>query len=180
MEVTTLIELAGIILGGGGIVGFIVGVCTIRWERMKAKAEAKKVNGEAHSAEYEGMKIEQDTYQEIIADLKEAWKEQKEYIGELKDERRQLRTERDSLREERDDLREEIDKLRKQQGILVGDIESLKKMVEALKPLICGRSNCEGREPDVIGLVSDDSFDVGAHPTNKSTGIRKPRTKKET
>ena len=105
MEVETWIAIIGLVIGGGGIVGFIVGLLTIKYERKKAK-------GEAHSAEYEGMKVEQDTYQELIIDLKEAWKEQKDYIGELTTDRRNLRQERNDLRKDIDDLREEFNRER--------------------------------------------------------------------
>ena len=47
MEIETILALVGAIIGGGGIVGFVVGLLTIKYERHKAK-------GEAHSAEYEG------------------------------------------------------------------------------------------------------------------------------
>lgn len=99
METSTILEAVALFIGTGGLAGFIVAMLTIRYERRKAK-------GEAHSAEFEGMKVEQDTYQELIDDLKNAWKEQKEYIGEL-------HTDRRNLREERDELRKEIEKVRK-------------------------------------------------------------------
>ena len=145
MEIETILALIGAIIGGGGIVGFIVGLLTIRYERRKAK-------GEAHSAEYEGMKVEQDTYQELILDLKTAWKEQKEYIAELHEDRRNLRT-------ERDELKQQIDVLEKKVNEQQGEIDNLKRIVNALKPLMCSQVGCNGRQTDIIGLVSDDSFD---------------------
>lgn len=140
-----ILALIGAIIGGGGIVGFIVGLLTIKYERHKAK-------GEAHSAEYEGMKVEQDTYQELILDLKTAWKEQKEYIAELHEDRRNLRT-------ERDELKQEIDVLGKKVNEQQCEIDDLKRIVSALKPLMCSQVGCGGRQTDIIGLVSDDSFD---------------------
>lgn len=145
MEIEMILTLIGAIIGGGGIVGFIVGLLTIRYERHKAK-------GEAHSAEYEGMKVEQDTYQELILDLKTAWKEQKEYIAELHEDRRNLRT-------ERDELKQQIDVLDKKVNEQQGEIDNLKRIVNALKPLMCSQVGCSGRQTDIIGLVSDDSFD---------------------
>jgi gas vesicle protein len=145
MEIETILALIGAIIGGGGIVGFIVGLLTIKYERHKAK-------GEAHSAEYEGMKVEQDTYQELILDLKTAWKEQKDYIAELHEDRRNLRI-------ERDELKQEISVLRKNVNEQQCEIDDLKRIVSALKPLMCSQVGCGGRQTDIIGLVSDDSFD---------------------
>ena len=140
-----ILALIGAIIGGGGIVGFIVGLLTIKYERHKAK-------GEAHSAEYEGMKVEQDTYQELILDLKTAWKEQKEYIAELHEDRRNLRI-------ERDELKQEIDVLGKKVNEQQCEINDLKRIVSALKPLMCSQVGCNIRQTNIIGLVGDDSFD---------------------
>lgn len=145
METSTILEAVALFIGTGGLAGFIVAMLTIRYERRKAK-------GEAHSAEFEGMKVEQDTYQELIDDLKTAWKEQKEYIGEL-------HTDRRNLREERDELRKEIEKVRKEQQDQARRIASLGMMVEAMRPLICSVVGCKDRMDNIIGLVSDDSFE---------------------
>ena len=56
MEGMTILEL----IFGGGLISIITSFITLKYIRRKAK-------GEAHSAEYEGMKVEQDTYQELIA-----------------------------------------------------------------------------------------------------------------
>jgi chromosome segregation ATPase len=134
MEGIGLLQLIGLIIGSGGI-GSLV---TIRWTR--------------HSAKFNGMKVEQDTYQELITDLKNAWKEQKEYIAELHDDRRNLRKERDELKKLIDVLN---DKVNDQQG----EIDDLKRIVRSLKPLLCSQVACGKRQSDIIGLISDDSFD---------------------
>ena len=131
MGVETWIAIIGLVIGGGGIVGFVVGLLTIKYERKKAK-------GEAHSAEYEGMKVEQDTYQELIADLKE---------------------DRHALRGERDELRKYITTLEDKINAQNEKIARLGRMVGALKPLICSFVGCKDRQSDIIGLVGDDSFD---------------------
>ena len=140
------IQLIGIMLGSNSIVGFVVALITIKYQK-------KKVQGEAHSAQYEGMKVEQDTYQELILDLKSAWKEQKDYIAELHEDRRNLRVERDDFKKQIDDL---VKKLNEQQG----EIEELKRMTRSFKPLICSQVGCMKRQSDIIGLIADDSFDV--------------------
>ena len=148
-----IVGIISLFLGGGGLVGFITGLCTIRYMRWKAK-------GEAHGAKYEGMKVEQDTYQELIDDLnadrkrmKEDAAEREAYIKEIKEDRRQLRTERDELRKEIVELR---DKQQKQDWEIAG----LKKMTESLKILICANVGCKERQKDILGLVADDSFDA--------------------
>lgn len=143
-----LIQLIGIVLGSNSIVGFVVALITIKYQK-------KKVQGEAHSAQYEGMKVEQDTYQELILDLKSAWKEQKEYIAELHEDRRNLRV-------ERDDFKKQIEDLEKQLNEQKGEIEELKRMTRSFKPLICSQVGCMNRKSDIIGLIADDSFDVNS------------------
>lgn len=146
MSTELIIAIAATVLGGGSLVGFVVGLLTIKYERRKAR-------GEAHSAEYEGMKVEQDTYQELISDLKDAWNDQKKYIEELKSDRRALREERDELR---GIVRGYEDKMRDQDK----RIARLGRQVAALQPLICSLVGCKDRKTDIIGLVGDDSFDA--------------------
>lgn len=163
MDNTTIIELAGLIIGTNGLTAFIVSLLTIRYER-------KKIKGEAHSAEYEGMKVEQDTYQELIIDLKDAWKEQKEYIGELTADRRNLRQERNELRKEIDDLKAEFRKerdkddkekkeLREKIQLMSDKLARQGRIVKAMSPMICSNSKCKQRISDILGLVDDESFE---------------------
>ena len=141
-----ILQLVGIVLGSNSVVGFVVALITIKYQKSK-------VQGEAHSAQYEGMKVEQDTYQELIQDLKSAWKEQKDYIAELHEDRRNLRVERDDFKRQIEEL---VKKVNEQQA----EIEELKRMTRSFKPLICSQVGCMNRQSDIIGLVSDDSFNV--------------------
>jgi chromosome segregation ATPase len=102
-----ILQLVGIVIGSNSVVGFIVALITIKYQKSK-------VQGEAHSAQYEGMKVEQDTYQELILDLKSAWKEQKDYIAELHEDRRNLRVERDDLKKQIDTSTKKIANLESQ------------------------------------------------------------------
>ena len=145
MEEIGLMQLIGIVLGSNSIVGFIVALITVKYQK-------KKVQGEAHSAQYEGMKVEQDTYQELISDLKSAWKEQKEYIAELHEDRRNLRKEKDELKRQVEELDRKVDA---QQN----EIDDLKRIVNTFRPLICSQVGCQKRQSDIIGMISDDSFD---------------------
>ena len=56
MDMVNILALIGAVIGSGGIASFF----TLRWTR--------------HSAKFNGMKVEQDTYQELIDDLKTAWR----------------------------------------------------------------------------------------------------------
>lgn len=145
MEEIGLMQLIAIVLGSNSIVGFIVALITIKYQK-------KKVQGEAHSAQYEGMKVEQDTYQELISDLKSAWKEQKDYIAELHEDRRNLRKEKDELKRQVEELDRKVDA---QQN----EIDDLKRIVNTFRPLICSQVGCQKRQSDIIGMISDDSFD---------------------
>ena len=146
MEEIGLMPLIGIVLGSNSIVGFIVALITVKYQK-------KKVQGEAHSAQYEGMKVEQDTYQELILDLKSAWKEQKEYIAELHEDRR-------NLRKEKDEQKRQIEELDRKVDAQQNEIDDLKRIVNTFRPLICSQVGCPKRQSDIIGMISDDSFDV--------------------
>lgn len=146
MEEIGLMQLIAIVLGSNSIVGFIVALITVKYQK-------KKVQGEAHSAQYEGMKVEQDTYQELILDLKGAWKEQKEYIAELHEDRR-------NLRKEKDEQKRQIEELDRKVDAQQNEIDDLKRIVNTFRPLICSQVGCPKRQSDIIGMISDDSFDV--------------------
>ena len=134
MDGMSIYTLIGAVIGSGGLASLL----TMRWTR--------------HSAKFNGMKVEQDTYQELIADLKTAWKEQKEYIAELHEDRR-------NLRKERDELKKQIDVLEEKVNDQQGEIDDLKRITRSLKPLMCSQVGCASRQSDIIGLISDDSFD---------------------
>lgn len=171
MEVTfSWVELLSLLIGSCGLVGFIVGLVTI-------KATKRKADGEAHSSIYEGMKVEQDTYQEMINDMKDAYRGQLDYIKVLKTERHELLEERQELRKQIEELKAEMERTRREyeQGkrkmraemdkqreeiIKNGDkVARLGRIVEAMKPLLCSRGDCKTREQDIITLVSDMSFE---------------------
>lgn len=142
MEWMNIAEILGLILGGGGIASFF----TLRYERRRMKAESK-------SAENEATSKLQDVYQEMIEDVKRDRAEQKEYIRELKDDRNHLREERNELRLR---IEETDEKVRTQ----AKEIARLGRRVDSLTPLICTVTDCPNRQRNIIGAVSDDSFDA--------------------
>ena len=165
METSVFMELLGLFLGGGGIGALI------SWRYMRRQEEAKTKEQEANAvtAEVTATKEVQDVYQQMVNDLKEAWKEQKEYIGELNNDRRNLREERNDLREQikslkdeleslREEMRRQQDEQRKERIRQEDKVAHLGRVVKAMKPLMCSLSDCKNRERDVLTLVDDDSF----------------------
>jgi hypothetical protein len=121
-----VLAVLGLLLGGGSGAFF-----TWRWQRAKAKAEAE-------SAEVAAVKELQDVYQQMIADVKSDRDEQKTYIQELKEDRRHLR-------DERNELRERIDKTEEAVRALQREVARNGRMVECMRPLLCGRQGCADR-----------------------------------
>ena len=160
MEGLGVLELFTLILGSNGLVAIIVGFATIKYERSKSKSEAKGAEAEAD------MK-RQDYYQEVISDLqadrarmKEVKEEQEKYIDELREDRKRLRDEKEELRKENDDLRRLINGLQDVQREQGDKIARLGRMYKAMTPLICTNTSCKMRQGDIMGLVSDDSFET--------------------
>ena len=160
MEGLGFLELFTLILGSNGLVAIIVGFATIKYEKSKSKSEAKGAEAEAD------MK-RQDYYQEVIEDLrndrarmKEVKEEQEKYIDELREDRKRLRDEKEELRKENDDLRRLINELQDVQREQGDKIARLGRMYKVMTPLICTNTGCKMRQSDIMGLVSDDSFDT--------------------
>lgn len=143
-----IMTLFGLISSGGLGVFF-----SWRYLKRKAKAEAEKAEAEAKAAEAESesaaaiaAKEMQDMYQQLIIDIKADRDEKNEYIATLKDDRRHLRQEREELRERQDKLEETVRGLQR-------DVARNGRMVEVMRPFLCGRSKCPDRVPVTI---SDD------------------------
>lgn len=137
MDTLTIIEIVGCITGGGGLVGFIVGMATVRYERMKSR-------GEARSAENEATKTVQDVYQEMVEDVKRDREEQKAYIAELKEDRVHLRKDRDEQRTENEKLRKNVSQLQEEvQSVKIEQAVQSKKL-KLITPFLCSR-NCADR-----------------------------------
>ena len=160
MEGLGILELLTLILGSNGLVALIVSFATIKYEKRKSKSEAKGAEAEAD------MK-RQDYYQEVISDLqadrvrmKEVKEEQEKYIDELREDRKRLRDEKEELRKENDDLRKLINELQDVQREQGDKIARLGRMYKVMTPLICTNTGCKMRQGDIMGLVSDDSFET--------------------
>lgn len=140
-SIDTLIAILGLFIGGGGGAFF-----TWRYQRRKAKAEAEQADAEAMTAEANAAKELQDVYQQLIADIKTDRDEQKAYIQELKDDRRHLREDRDDLRKRQDELEEEV-------RVLKRDVARNGRMVEFMRPFLCGKPRCKDRQ--AVNIAAD-------------------------
>ena len=136
INIDTIIAILGLFIGGGS--GAFL---TWRYQRKKEKAEAVK-------AEADAAKELQDVYQQLITDIKTDRDEQKAYINELKEDRNHLRKDRDDLRKRQDDLEQQVRSLQK-------DVARNGRMVECMRPFLCGKSGCKDRMPVNISNEMD-------------------------
>ena len=136
INIDTIIAILGLFIGGGSGTFF-----TWRFQRKKAKAEAV-------TAEADAAKELQDVYQQLITDIKTDRDEQKAYINELKEDRNHLRKDRDDLRKRQDDLEQQVRSLQK-------DVARNGRMVECMRPFLCGKSGCKDRMPVNISNEMD-------------------------
>lgn len=160
MEISleAIISLVSLFVGGTGITAFF----TLRWAKKKAKAEADAAEAEAERAKFEAVQASiaatkevQDSYQQLIADMKSDrddqrayMEEQKSYIAELKDDRRHLRQERDEQRDRLEHLEETVRDLKANQARIA-------RQVEALRPFACARQGCPDRIAVTISAAGD-------------------------
>lgn len=144
ISIDTIIALAGLFIGGGGGAFF-----TWRYQRQKAKAEAKEAEAQAAGADATAAKELQDVYQQLITDIKTDRDEQKAYIQELKDDRRHLREDRDELRKRQDELEEQVRGLQR-------DVARNGRMVECMRPFLCGRApECKDCVPVTVTAAGE-------------------------
>ena len=80
--------------------------------------------------------------------------EQKSYIQELKDDRQHLREDRDDLRRRQDGLEETVRSLQR-------DVARNGRMVECMRPFLCGQIRCKDR----TGVTIDDDGSLSAAVT---------------
>ena len=149
MEIT-LDSIIGIIslLVGGGAGGFF----TWRWQRAKAKTEAK-------TAEVDMAQKVQDTYQQILDDKQKEVNDNHRLIAELREDRDhykqgyiEFRDQLDKLQKEFRDFRNETEEQRTQ---MKRDIARNGRQLECLRPFLCGREDCALRVPVTISQVGE-------------------------
>lgn len=148
--ISDIISIVSLLAGGGGMGWWF----TWRYSRRKEKAEAK-------SAEADAAKELQDVYQQLINDIKADRDEQKAYIQELKEDRRHLREDRDDLRKRQDELEETVRNLQK-------DVARNGRMVECMRPFLCGREGCLLRVPVTISAQGEIEKPSDIEPVKQS------------
>ena len=89
--------------------------------------QRKKAKAEAVTAEADAAKELQDVYQQLITDIK---------------------TDRDDLRKRQDELEQQVRSLQK-------DVARNGRMVECMRPFLCGKSGCKDRVPVNISNEMD-------------------------
>lgn len=146
METNTLIEVLGLVLGGGGI-GYLF---TIGYARTKAR-------GEARSAENEATKAVQDVYQELIEDIKRDREDKKVYINELKEDRNHLRSDRDELRKENIKMCKATKQLQEDFQEMKREVARQGRKLGYLSPFICSRMECTDRIKSSISDITAQS-----------------------
>ena len=114
--------------------------CLLYWRYQRRKAGAEAVSAEANAAKDEASAAKelQDVYQQPIADIKADREEQKLYIQELKEDR-------DHLRQDRKDLWKRQDQLDETVRTLQHSVARNGRMVEAMRPFLCGNTKCQLR-----------------------------------
>ena len=165
ISLESIISIAGLLFGGGGI-GVLI---TWRYQKKKAKAEAKQAEAEAEKAKFEAMQANaqltkeiQDSYQQLTADLKANLETQQQYNDEQKQYIKELKEDRQHLRQERDDLRKRQDKLEKAMRDLQFEVARNSRMVAFMRPFLCGRDGCAIRVS--VTMPAEETADAKDEP----------------
>lgn len=149
MEITldSIIGILGLLLGGGA-----GGFFTWRWQRAKAKAEAK-------TAEVDMAQKVQDTYQQILDDKQKEVDDNHRLIAELREDRDHYKQGYIEFRDQLDKLQKEFRNFRNetedQRAQMKRDIARNGRQLECMRPFLCGRENCALRVPVTISQVGE-------------------------
>ena len=131
------------------------------WEAIRyfinRKAERRKSDAEAGTAESAATKEVQDVYQQLITDVKADREEQRAYINELTESRKHLREECEELRQRIDDTEKLVRELQKQ-------VDENARKVDSLRPFLCRLLSCPQRE----------SMDIPEDRPRRTTKPQKP------
>ena len=174
LSIDNIMTIAGLLFGGGGI-GVLV---TWRYQKVKARAEARRAEAEAERAKFEAMQANaqlikeiQASYQQMTTDLKTNLDTQQEYNEEQKQYIQELKEDRSHLRQERDDQRMQIERLTRSMNewksesdarirALQAQVARNGRQIECMRPLLCGRENCLIRVPVVVSPTGELKHDI--------------------
>ena len=155
MEITleAIIGIISLLIGGTGVGGFLFWRQHKRKEEAEAKlaeAEAKLKEAEVEKAKIEAKKEDQDYYQQLAKDIMEDREDRKRQNDELRSERDHYKNERNELRDALSKLTDEFRDFRRKSE---DDIDILRRtqarqgrMVEAMRPFMCGDLKCKNRQ----------------------------------
>lgn len=133
MEITidTILNIAGLIFGGGALGGLL----TWKFTRRKAMADADSAEAEAEAKKAEAEQERQNYYQQIIDDISK--------------DRDYYKQERDELRGKLDNVFEELRELKKtgeeERASLRTTIDTLTRRVDSMIPYLCFNKECHMR-----------------------------------
>ena len=99
---------------------------------LNRKSEKRKSEAEANSAMAGVLKEMTESYQLFVENTKSRIEDDSKYIGALKEDRRQLLDEREELRQRIDDTDKKVMELQR-------EVARNGRMVESMRPLLCGR-----------------------------------------
>lgn len=154
MEITleTIVNALAWLFGGSGLGWFI----TWRWQKAKAKAEAKQAEAEAKQKEADAKTAEiemaqkiQDTYQKILEDKQKEVEDNHRLIAEL-------RADRDHYKQGYVEMRDEVEKLSKEfrdfrsqteeeRAKMKRDIARNGRQMENMRHFLCYDTKCKKR-----------------------------------
>lgn len=140
-------------LAGGGLTGVFA------WRAVRRKAE-----GEATQTEADAMKSVQDVYQQALED-------QQKYISQLRDTRDHLVTDREEMRRENNELRKRLNDMDNKVRQLEHDVARNGRIVQTLRPFLCGRVGCKNRINVDLGS-SDEGVQTDIQPDEKKSAKR--------
>ena len=159
MEITldSIIGILSLLLGGSGIGWFF----TWRWQKAKAKAEAKQAEAEAKQKETDAKSAEidmaqkvQDTYQQILDDKQKEVEDNHRLIAELREDRDHYKQGYIEFRDKVDELQKELRDFKheteEERCKMKSDIARNARQLERLSPFLCGREGCAIRVPVTI------------------------------
>ena len=138
MEITleAIISLIGLFVGGGGGAFFM-------WKYQKRKAKA-----EAEEAEVDMAQKVQETYERILQAKDKEVEDNHRLIGEL-------RMDRDHYKNDRNELREQVGRMQDEILYMKREIARNGRMVEGLRPFMCGDLSCKMRQRVTISADAE-------------------------
>lgn len=128
------------------------------WEAIRylinRRAEKRKADAEAGSAEMGTVKNMQDVYDKMFEQTNRYIEEAAAKVDEMRAERDQYKQERDAIRDRVEKMEETLHNMRteyqKEKNDTDRKIAQLGRKVEAMRPFMCGFTGCKRRKPVTI------------------------------